>query len=58
MSVADMQRGRIRARTRKEREAISRVRAYEAWLREGGNFRRMPPVPRDWEFRVARKAGL
>ena len=48
----------IRARSRRTREAVSRVRAYEAWLKAGSPLKSIPPVPRDWEFRVARKAGL
>lgn len=40
----------VKARTRRQREAIARVSAWEQWLREGGDPRTRPaqPSPRDF----------
>lgn len=56
MNAAAMAEGRRRAQQRKQREAVKKVRAYSAWCRSGGDFRSMPEVPKDAEFRMARKA--
>lgn len=58
MSVADMRRGAVKARRRRDREAVARVRAYEAWLKAGSPLKSIPPIPRDSDFRIARRAGL
>lgn len=57
MNAVAMAEGRQRARERRQREAIRKVREFRAWCQAGGDFRKMPAVPKDWEYRTARKAG-
>lgn len=56
MNVVAMAEGRVRAQERRQREAIRKVRAYRDWCKAGGDFRTMPEVPKDAEFRLARRA--
>jgi hypothetical protein len=39
---------------RRRREALARVKAYRAWLEAGSDLRRMPAVPTDSDFKLAR----
>ena len=57
MNAVAMAEGRERARRRRQREAIRKVREFRAWCQSGGDFRVMPAVPNDAEYRTARKAG-
>lgn len=52
------QPARPRARTRRQREAVTKVRAWEAWLRTGGDPRARPATPSRRDFAIARRAGL
>lgn len=58
MNAVAMAEGRRRAQERRQREAIKKVRAFKAWCSAGGDFRTMPEVPKDAEFRMARRARL
>lgn len=58
MNAVAMAEGRRRAQERREREAVKKVRAYQAWCHAGADFRTMPEVPKDAEFRMARRARL
>ena len=52
-----MQAGRRRADRERLRNAIDRVRNYERWLRTGSVLRRIPEIPSDADYRIARNAG-
>jgi ferric-dicitrate binding protein FerR (iron transport regulator) len=52
--LAKMREGRQRAERQRRREAIARVRAYEAWLKAGSVLRRIPAIPSDADYRTAR----
>lgn len=56
MNAAAMAEGRRRAQERRAREAVKKVRVWQAWNQAGADFRAEPPRPRDAEFRAARKA--
>ncbi len=55
MNAVAMAEGRARAQERRQREAARKVRAYRDWCRAGGDFRTMPEVPKDSEFKLARR---
>lgn len=52
-----MRAGRGRQLRAKRRESIEKVRTYRAWLKAGSDFRTMPAVPTDADFRLARLYG-
>lgn len=58
MSHTGVRHGAVRARSRRQREAVAIVRVWEQWLREGGNPRTRPPQPSGRDFAIARRAGL
>lgn len=56
MSVSDMQRGAQRVRQQHRRTAVRRVRAYQQWLKSGSPLNRVPVIPSDHDFKIARDA--
>jgi hypothetical protein len=58
MSHTGTERGAIRIRHRRQREAVALVRAWKAWLKAGGDPRSRPPQPSGRDFSIARRAGL
>lgn len=50
-----MQAGRARQERQRRREAIVRVQQYKRWLAAGSDFRTMPALPTDGDFRVAER---
>ena len=49
-----MREGRARAHQQRIANAIERVRAYRHWLATGSDPRRIPEIPSDQDFRLAR----
>jgi hypothetical protein len=50
-----MRAGRGRQLRARRRESIEKVRAYREWLHAGSDFKTMPAVPTDADFRVERR---
>lgn len=46
--------GRRKHVTEQRKRAIARVRVYENWLRSGARMARIPPIPSDNDFKVAK----
>lgn len=55
MSVQDMQRGAQRARREHRRDAIRRVRAFQAWLKAGSPGGMVPEIPSNSDYKIARQ---
>jgi hypothetical protein len=49
--------GLKKAAALRSREAIARVKAYEKWLKSGSDFKKMPEVPSDNDYKLARAKG-
>lgn len=48
--------GRARQLREHRREAIRRVKAYQAWLRSGSKTKRIPAIPSDADYGIYRNA--
>lgn len=44
---------RPRARTRRQREAISKIRAWHSWQEAGGDPKQRPPRPSRSDYSIA-----
>lgn len=48
-------RGRAGSLTRREREAIAKVRAWHSWQEAGGDPKQRPPRPSRADFAIAQR---
>ena len=51
-----MQSGRHRKQRQQRAEAKAKVDAYFAWVKAGSDFKTIPPLPTDAEFKAARRS--
>lgn len=56
-TTSALQQGQRRYRQERRKDAIRRVRAYQRWLKAGSDFRAIPAIPSDHDFKIARAAG-
>lgn len=54
--LAAMREGRERVRAKHRQMATERVDVYLKWLKSGSDLKRIPPIPSDADFRLARSA--
>lgn len=53
-SIRALRRGAVAYRRRERASAVARVRAFQRWLRAGSPLSRIPEVPSDNDYRLAR----
>lgn len=51
-----MARGRARAARQRKIHARQRVQAFQRWLAAGSPLASIPPIPSDYDYRIAREA--
>lgn len=55
--LAKLAAGRRARAAQERRDRIRRVRNYERWLAQGAVLRKIPQIPSDADYVVARQAG-